>query len=169
MCHAFSCILHKTKGVLRPLSSANKNTLRDHSHTTIIFDHKLTRTRDTTAAKRSWIRIEVCPANGSKKLADWKDTVDANFKIRIDEVSTPVWFNDASHRSLILTAMRKWIADGEALVLQRAPVNKEIEEIAKLTATLSAAINALNLRKNDVLNKSWQIPTDVATACNFNV
>ena len=115
MCQAFSCVLHKTKGVLRP------KDLYNHSHSSIIQEHRLSSNKP--AENRDWIRIEASPNDN-----DYFNLSPSNWAVNVDDDGVPTWYEDNTKamETKVILAIKNWIADGEASVgVRRTPSGRK--------------------------------------------
>lgn len=144
MCKPFSCIAHKSLGILHP------TTLTEHSHSAIIDKHGLT---DNALKNRQWVKLEVTPEDGNllSKVSG------STWTLRVDESGTlPKWWNGRTGTRLqdeAFKAVKAWQKKIKAAKKKEdsgtsSPALKAAEkELAKAIALedkIQAKMDALN-------------------------
>ena len=112
MCKAYSCIYHKTRGVLRPKNDAD---FFCHSHEKMIEEYGL---KDDSLINRKFVRIEVAPKEDDSyntPISDWKFVVD-------EKGTLPEWFDAQKAEAKCREAAVNYF-DGYDQKLTAGPIN----------------------------------------------
>ncbi len=137
MCYPFSCIAHRTLGIL-----VNSDPT-EHSHRSIIQSFKL---KDTCVTKRAWVKLEITPDNGNLL----SPCNGSTWTLRVDEQATlPAWWEGAIGGRLQTAAFKAVTAWQKKLIAaakaeNKAGDSKELKAARKAEAAAEKIVDKLN-------------------------